>query len=424
MPPVPSCLLRLALFSVVLVSACPLCAKTLVESGVKAKSVWRYLDTGAEPPADWRRGDFNDTAWKTGLAPLGFGYGEVKSPIDFGGKPQAKHITTYFRRGFDVPEATDSGQLLILLRVDDAAVIYLNGTELIRDNLSAGPVAASTRATRAIGPIDQVGYHRYIVPATALVAGRNTLAVEVHQCSADSSDLFLDLELKTHAPAEDPSVARVPPPAREVTLLYLKRHYLPARTTIPDGYVDGGRSMKIADDGTVQSPREVLVVDRSRDPGLRQHLAYAHSPGLEGLPPVERARLLAAYVDRESSPAEGRGLSLQACRLVEGEFRGREMLLGTSLNSGVCRHRAVLFKLLADEAGLAVTLARGNLGHANSSGGHVWNELLLDDGRKFIVDVMNPRPGFGFPATTDRLARDYLTVDNKPYYPESRAAKD
>lgn len=64
---------------------------------------------------------------------------------------------------------------------------------------------------------------------------------------------------------------------------------------------------------------------------------------------------------------------------------------------------------------LAVALVRGNLGHANSAGSHAWNELLLDDGRKLIVDVMNPRPGFDFPATTDRLARDYLTVGDKPY---------
>ncbi len=401
-----SCLRRLALVSVAWLSAGPLWSATLVESGVKTKSAWRYLDTGAEPPTAWRNGDFNDTAWKTGLAPLGFGHGEVKARVGFGGNPQAKHIATYFRHGFDAPGAPAGSQLLILLRVDDAAVVYLNGTELLRDNLSAGPITSHTRATRGIGAIDQVNYHRYVVPATALVAGRNTLAVEVHQSSPDSSDLFLDLELKTHTLANDPPVARVTPPAREVTFLYLQQHYLPAHTLIPDGYVDGGRGMKIADDGTVQSPREVLVVDRSRDPGLRRHLAYAQSPGLAGLPPVERARLLAAYVDRESSPAEGRGLSLQMCRLVEGEYRG------------------LLFKLLADEAGLAVALVRGNLGNANSAGGHAWNELLLDDGRKFIVDVMNPRPGFAFPATTDRRAREYLTVKSAPYYPASPPATD
>lgn len=93
-------------------------------------------------------------------------------------------------------------------------------------------------------------------------------------------------------------MARLVHAAREVTLAYLKTHYVPAGTRIPDGYIDGGRGMKIAGNGAAKSLREVLVVDRPRDPALRVHLDYARSETLAKLPPLARATQLARYVDK------------------------------------------------------------------------------------------------------------------------------
>ena len=67
-----------------------------------------------------------------------------------------------------------------------------------------------------------------------------------------------------------------------------------------------------------------------------------------------------------------------------------------------------------------VALVRGNHGTVKDFDGHAWNELTLPDGEKVIVDVMNPRPGFRFPPTTDRVAADYLTVKNEPYYAQPK----
>jgi hypothetical protein len=174
--------------------------------------------------------------------------------------------------------------------------------------------------------------------------------------------------------------------------------------------------MKIARDDNVASQREILAVDRQRDAALRKHLDYARSPGLAKLPPLERAQKLAMYVDEQFSPSEGRRFSEKACSILLDPYRNQEILLGEIVRAGVCRHRALLFKILGDEAGLAVALTRGNLGSAQSNGGHTWNELVLPDGEKRIVDVMNPRPGFRFPKLTDREAESYLTVDHRPYY--------
>ncbi len=76
---------------------------------------------------------------------------------------------------------------------------------------------------------------------------------------------------------------------------------------------------------------------------------------------------------------------------LEGEFRNKPVLIGDWVDqaqAGECRHRALLFKILADEAGLDVALVRGNYA-GGSPPGHAWNEASLGDGRRVIVDVMH-----------------------------------
>lgn len=395
-------------------------AVALIERG--SQTEWRYLDDGAQPHATWTSADFDDGLWKQGRSPLGFGEPDVSTEIGFGDNAQAKHLAAYFRRSFDFAEdPARLRQLVVEMRIDDGVVVYLNGRELVRQNLPAGPMTVRTRAVGRVEGAEERIYQRHVVPATALKAGRNVLAAAVHQINAVSSDLFFDLQLTASAEEELP-VLRVTAAARAVTLAYLRNHYVPAGTRIPDGYVDGGRGMRIAAAGTLSSKRELIVVDRARDGKLRQHLDYVRWLMRADVPPLERATLLAQYVDQQYSPTAGRAFAEEACTTLLAPFYGKERLIGDVIHAGVCRHRALVFKLLADEAGLSVALVRGNLGTAKKFGGHAWNELILADGNKAIVDVMNPRPGFRFPLTTDRVAERYLTVRNDPYYVRPKAS--
>src|SRR5262249_44766867 len=85
---------------------------------------------------------------------------------------------------------------------DDGVVVYLNGTEVWRDNMPAGPVSAGTLATSTVQGTNEFTFFR--APAlspTLLVNGSNILAVEVHQRSAIDTDVSFDLELNgTNAP--------------------------------------------------------------------------------------------------------------------------------------------------------------------------------------------------------------------------------
>lgn len=380
-------------------------------------TTWRYDDSGAGAAPGWSQLQFDDSAWKRGAAPLGYGEPGLETVVDYGSQEAAKHLTTYFRSRFEVVDAARWKELLILLRVDDGAVVYLNGRELVRENLPAGAVDARTTAELRIDGDAEGEFQRFVVPADGLRNGGNVVAVEVHQFNASSSDLYFDLLVKGYAADETPQPAQIPESARDVARTYRGQHRLEAGVLIPDGFADGGRRMQLAPTGEVATDREVIIVDRSRDVDLRRQLAFARSEFIASLAPLLRARFLALNVDLQCSPPQGRGAAEARCALLEAEFRDRAMPLSAAVGAGVCRHRALLFKLLGDEAGLRVSLVRGNY----AGGGHTWNELRSDDGPAWIVDCMNPRGGFDFFRTTDPQAREYLTVDDQPYYPPAPA---
>ena len=79
------------------------------------------------------------------------------------------------------------------LHIDDGALVYINGVEVIRDRFNPGTaVSFSTLA-------DQAGnegtFDDFVVPSEAFAAGANVIAVEVHQNTAGSSDMVLDMAL-------------------------------------------------------------------------------------------------------------------------------------------------------------------------------------------------------------------------------------
>ena len=154
---------------------------------VVAGATWRYLDDGSDQGTDWRATGFDDSAWSSGPAELGFGESDEATTLASG------HITYYFRHTFDVADPAETDTLRLYLKRDDGAVVYLNGTEVARDNLGDGEVTPTTLADNAAD--DGNNFHEFEIDSSGVVAGDNVLAVEVHQVSTSSSDLSFDLRL-------------------------------------------------------------------------------------------------------------------------------------------------------------------------------------------------------------------------------------
>ena len=166
---------------------------------VAAGATWRYLDDGSDQGTQWQAVGFDDSAWSSGPAELGFGEDDEATTLASG------HITYYFRHAFSVEDPAGIDSLRLYLKRDDGAVVYLNGTEVARDNLPEGEITSATLADNASDDGDS--FHEFILDATGLVAGNNLLAVEVHQVSLTSSDLSFDLRLSDVAEAPESGVA-------------------------------------------------------------------------------------------------------------------------------------------------------------------------------------------------------------------------
>jgi len=379
-------------------------------------TVWKYLDDGQQPDPDWTKPDFNDTAWKSGPAPLGYGDPGLGTEVGWGTNAEQKSITTWFRYSFQKPKLKHRERLVLALCVDNGAVAYLNGKEAGRLNLPAGQLQPETLASHRLSDSDEGFYVRLPIEANALRAGRNVLAVEAHRYSPSSSSLFLDFGLKSVPPTNPAPVLRKS--ARRAVETYRREHYLGPDITLPEGFQDGGRAMKFDAKGHPTSEREILMVNRAQDAGLARLLAFARSAELRTLSPLERAQRLAGFIDQQTTPAGGSRWEEQIAEQLEREFANQAVLLGEWLNqghAGLCRHRALLFKLLGDEAGLKTALIRGN--YDNDANAHTWNELFPGGGRRLLVDIMLLRNQQTFPeVSSPEVAGHYFKADNTPWY--------
>ncbi|MEI7731510.1 MAG: DUF5696 domain-containing protein [Verrucomicrobiota bacterium] len=168
---------------------------TMVPKGAQ----WRYWDYGTDPGAGWRSNAFTEVGWKTGYAELGFGDTSK-------GRPEATvvartnalggtNVSWYFRREFLVTDPSPVQSLTGRLLRDDGAAVYLNGAEVWRDNLPAGPLTYQTLATNTISGAAETNWLTNAISPLLLIPGTNLIAVEVHQVTITSSDMSFDFEL-------------------------------------------------------------------------------------------------------------------------------------------------------------------------------------------------------------------------------------
>ncbi len=155
-------------------------------------SEWLYPGNSGTWSSTWNESDFNDGDWSTGRGVLGYSE-SASNPVLTTVPNGATTMTYYFRHEFQVDDATIIQQLDLAMERDDGAVVYLNGHEIFRTNLPAGPIDASTRALS--GSRDWVTGS--VLDLTHLESGPNVLAVEIHQRSAGlDEDFAFDLELR------------------------------------------------------------------------------------------------------------------------------------------------------------------------------------------------------------------------------------
>lgn len=178
---------------------------TLVTTG----SVWKFFDGGSEP-AGWKALNFDDNGWLMGPGQLGFGDGDESTLLNRTNTLGETNTAFYFRRKFTLSDPSAYSNLLVRIRRDDGAVVYLNEVEVFRSNLPLGPVTYATLAP-TFAADDGQSFFANSVSTALLLTDENILAVEVHQNALTSSDISFDLELKGNVIFQPPTVSITSP---------------------------------------------------------------------------------------------------------------------------------------------------------------------------------------------------------------------
>lgn len=176
---------------------------------------WKYLDDNTDPAeggerTSWTVNDFDDSGWKSSaghLAKFGAKNGKI---TDLGNNSipdvlLAQYIGNtsndipayFFRTNFSLDCKPEGMELTGTLKYDDAAIIYVNGVQVAAFDVPEGGFASnlSYGGSNAGSPID-ASFH---VDASVLREGSNTVAVELHQGRASSSDIYFELSELTLA---------------------------------------------------------------------------------------------------------------------------------------------------------------------------------------------------------------------------------
>ena len=177
----------------------PVISYTTYSSGINylfpANSSWMYLDNGTDQGTVWRNTTFNDTLWKTGTAEFGYGDGDETTLVNYGSDASNKYVTTYFRKTFTINNPLDFSALSLDVVRDDGVIVYVNGTEVYRNNLPTTTVNYNTQAINSMGGSDETNWLSTVLSPSLFIAGTNVVAIEIHQQSASSSDISFNARL-------------------------------------------------------------------------------------------------------------------------------------------------------------------------------------------------------------------------------------
>jgi hypothetical protein len=208
-------------FGALLLSFSVLIQSAEAASLVATNTTWRLFKGRTEassPVTAWRTNGFNDATFVNAPAPFTYGEGYTY------GTDMSDMLNSYtcffLRRTFEVTNLAQISALRLGAKVDDGFVVWINGTEVQRVNmpgLPGDPVTISTLSSGA--PSEPVPFVSYTLaaPANYLLNGTNTVAVQVFNVNAPSTDIVFDCSLDSILiDTNAPTILTVTPPPGSV----------------------------------------------------------------------------------------------------------------------------------------------------------------------------------------------------------------
>jgi hypothetical protein len=160
-------------------------SRTLINQGDEFK----YLIPNSEPNSNWNTSNFDDSNWSSGNSGFGYNDGDDATIISTGTQ------SIYLRKTFTISDLDNISSLILDLDYDDAFVAYINGNEVARANIIGTPPAYNSGTiTDHEAQIYSGGQpERFLISdyISYLNEGENTLSIQAHNISSNSSDFTI-----------------------------------------------------------------------------------------------------------------------------------------------------------------------------------------------------------------------------------------
>ncbi|UCH14928.1 MAG: CotH kinase family protein [Bacteroidales bacterium] len=177
----------------ILLSGCLFCFTLDAQINFEFQSQYKYLkgNQAAGISSEWKDIVFDDTGWSTGYAPFWYGDGTGGTELT---DMQGSYSTLYLRTSFNAADANNINTLTLNVDFDDGFVIWINGTEVLRQY---APEVLSHDALAA--DLHESGIpEEFVLDANdfSLIEGQNTMAVQGFNISlSESSDFHFEISI-------------------------------------------------------------------------------------------------------------------------------------------------------------------------------------------------------------------------------------
>jgi hypothetical protein len=159
--------------------------------GIAMGAVWKYHDGGVDLGTAWRSASYDDSAWKSGPAQLGYGDGDERTRLTRLSSSTSQP-SIYFRKVLRIDKPVTAATLKVLF--DDGFTVWVNGRQVLARNMSNG-TSYGAFASASSGD-NAVVSSNLSLTTNPFIVGDNVIAVMLKQVAASSSDLSFDLELQ------------------------------------------------------------------------------------------------------------------------------------------------------------------------------------------------------------------------------------
>ena len=177
---------------------------------ISTATTWKYLDNNVDPGTEtdryaWTKADYNDSEWKSEAGKFGAKKGKLEDLGDgfvptvllnqyINGVNGDDIPAFFFRTTVNISDLDDFSSLSGKLYYDDAAIVYINGVKVASVDEPEGGFESnmSYGGSNASNPKEGVISLTKEQLKDVIKTGQNTIAVELHQGRASSSDIYFE----------------------------------------------------------------------------------------------------------------------------------------------------------------------------------------------------------------------------------------